>query len=539
MRRGLIVLAAVFAAIVLFQTGAGVYRADFDAIGGDEAAHFVTGLLVHDYVSGSLGAPPIPFAERFYLHYPKVAFGIWPPLFHVLEGAWFLLFGPSRLTAMLLVAFLSAAMAWVLYRESESRLGVEWAAVAVAMTLLTPLTYAMNSFFGADALVSLLMFGAAVAWSRYVTSGLARHSAAFGLLAGLAILSKYNALALALLPPLSALLVRRGSMLRQRSFWLPLPIVLAVAGPWYLFSWNMVRYAADMGEVEVSALASTGEYLTVMVERFGIAILLVAGLGWARALVRNGPEHARDSVMGAFVAALLIFHSVIYPFAQDRYLFAAVPATALLCAGTLRWLAGAMEARRRPVAAVAALAIVAPGAWAPGGPAAPDLGPLSEVAASMRAQLLDRPGQHVLISSSGVGEGAFVAAVAVGEPRPGTQVLRGSKVLSSSTWMNAGYRLLYDDPEELERRLDELRVTTIVLDSDPQRPHHPHQSLLSWMLLSGGGPWKLVRTFETKAPQGRERFTRIYRRAAPYRFPAQPVEVDMRYSLGRSIRASR
>lgn len=537
MRRSLIALVAVFAAIICYQAGAGVYRADFDAIGGDEAAHFVTGLLVHDYVSGALGTPPVPFAERFYLHYPKVAFGIWPPLFHVLEGGWFLLFGPSRLTAMLLVALLSACMAWVLYREGDARHGPVWAAVAVAIVVLTPLTFAMNSFFGADALVSLLMFSATVAWSRYLASGLARHSATFGLLAALAILTKYNALALALVPPLSVLFLWRVSLLRARSFWLPLPMVLAVAGPWYALSWKMVRYAADMGEVPVSAAASTGEYLTMMLERFGIPILSVAALGLVWAIRgAGGEQQARSVAMGAFIAALLIFHSVIYPFAQDRYLYAAVPATALLCVNGLRWLSAAVEYRQRRVAAVAALAIAVPGSWTPSGLVTVS-GPLSEVAASMRERL-GVPGQHVLIASSGVGEGAFVAAVAVGERRPQTQILRSSKVFSSSSWMNAGYQLLYNDPAAIERRLDELRVTAIVLDGDP-RPQHPHQAQLSWTLLRGGGPWKLESTFRSVAPNGRERITRVFRRAEVYRFPAQPVEVDMRYSLGRSIRASR
>ncbi|MBM3796492.1 MAG: hypothetical protein FJW31_21065 [Acidobacteria bacterium] len=133
----------------------------------------------------------------------------------------------------------------------------------------------------------------------------------------------------------------------------------------------------------------------------------------------------------------------------------------------------------------------------------------------------------------------FIAAVAPGERRPQTRILRGSKVLSSSSLMNFEYRLLHGDSESVERRLDELRVTTIVLDSDPQRAQHPHQSLLSWTLLRGGGPWKLERTFRSKGHRDRDRVTRVYRRSEVYRFPARLLEVDMRYSLGRSIRASR
>ena len=46
----------------------------------DEAAHFATGIMVYDYVTTGIGENPIEFAKSFYVRYPKVAFGQWPPL---------------------------------------------------------------------------------------------------------------------------------------------------------------------------------------------------------------------------------------------------------------------------------------------------------------------------------------------------------------------------------------------------------------------------------------------------------------------------
>ncbi len=83
MRRACLIFSIALAIIVLIQWRGNAYSADFDAVGGDEAAHFVTGLMIRDYAAEALGAPPLEFAERFYLSYPKVAFGIWPPLFHL------------------------------------------------------------------------------------------------------------------------------------------------------------------------------------------------------------------------------------------------------------------------------------------------------------------------------------------------------------------------------------------------------------------------------------------------------------------------
>src|ERR1700680_1452483 len=75
----------LFLAIAL-QYAAGAYRAGFGAY-PDEPAHYVTGLMVRDYILHAVGRPPMRFAENYYLHYPAVAFGHWPPVFYVIQAA--------------------------------------------------------------------------------------------------------------------------------------------------------------------------------------------------------------------------------------------------------------------------------------------------------------------------------------------------------------------------------------------------------------------------------------------------------------------
>jgi hypothetical protein len=38
----------------------------------DEAAHFMNGLLIRDYLTQGLGNNPMHFAEQYYLSYPKL-----------------------------------------------------------------------------------------------------------------------------------------------------------------------------------------------------------------------------------------------------------------------------------------------------------------------------------------------------------------------------------------------------------------------------------------------------------------------------------
>jgi hypothetical protein len=75
---GRLVLVAFAVLIAGLQIYGGAYTAECDAH-PDEAAHFVSSLLVHDYLAQWPWPNPLPWAMDYYLHYPKVAIGQWPP----------------------------------------------------------------------------------------------------------------------------------------------------------------------------------------------------------------------------------------------------------------------------------------------------------------------------------------------------------------------------------------------------------------------------------------------------------------------------
>src|SRR3974390_765905 len=94
--------ARVVMATILRQGRGNAYWSEF---GGypDEPAHYVTGLMIRDYVASGFPGSPVAYAENYYLHYPKVAFGIWGPLLHFTEAAWTLVFPPSRASMLALM----------------------------------------------------------------------------------------------------------------------------------------------------------------------------------------------------------------------------------------------------------------------------------------------------------------------------------------------------------------------------------------------------------------------------------------------------
>src|SRR5215211_7034866 len=80
----LLIALLLLALVIGLQMRAGANHAEF---GGhpDEAAHYVTGLMLRDYVASGLPGNPMAYAKTYYDHYPKVAIGNWPPGFYAIQ----------------------------------------------------------------------------------------------------------------------------------------------------------------------------------------------------------------------------------------------------------------------------------------------------------------------------------------------------------------------------------------------------------------------------------------------------------------------
>jgi len=71
--------ALLWAFAVAVQLWLGAYQVD---LGNhpDESVHFLNALVLRDYLTNSFGTNPVSFASNYYLHYPKIAPLVWPPL---------------------------------------------------------------------------------------------------------------------------------------------------------------------------------------------------------------------------------------------------------------------------------------------------------------------------------------------------------------------------------------------------------------------------------------------------------------------------
>src|ERR1035437_8551310 len=197
----------------------------------DEAAHFVSGLIIYDYLV-AFPRNPVVWAGQYYLHYPKVAIGHWPPGYHALEALWWLILGPSRFTATLLQWTIGVAALSMLYRLVRPFLPLPVTLAILALTIATPVFQQSLEQTMADLLCLL--------WSVLVMHGSVRlvhrqdGTAFFLVVLGLIAAAMTKGTAAFLVPVPAIALLASGQPVRIPIRWLLIGggVVLAAAG-WY------------------------------------------------------------------------------------------------------------------------------------------------------------------------------------------------------------------------------------------------------------------------------------------------------------------
>lgn len=580
----LVACVALLAAVIGLQIATGSYQAEF---GGhpDEAAHYVTGLMVRDYLAAGNFSSPMAFARDYYDHYPKVAFGHWPPVLYAVQAGWMLVFSPIRHSVLLLMALLTGLLAWRVFVTARSELGLPGGVFAACALIALPIVQQYSGMVMAEILLTLLCFHAVEAFGRYLTHQRVRDAAWFGVWASLAILTKQTAVWLALMVPLAVLLTwgcrpagdgiaansagqkyrREPPLMLRWSFWLPAGMVILLCGPWTYLTLEMVRNGWTHPTPTWSfSREAIGFYGATAVQILNWPLLGLAMIGLvARVIIpRIRRRSACDwTVRASAILALLLFHVVMPSALEARYLIPALPMMALLAAGGAAALAEGLPTWLPRVKAASATArdhgwqLEAAGILRVHG--VPTLllcgigavcltsvfavpkkgcGGFAPVAGMLLAgQNADNA--PLVISSDAAGEGMFIAEIAARDARPGRTVIRGSKLMAHSDWMKLSYEVRYDTPTELMSALRELPAPVLVVDQGvPARNRLPHQHLVLAMLAAFPEAWEPLGTFDVE----RDRTVKPGA-VAVYRWRAAPAEASVQGSelahLGRDQRA--
>jgi hypothetical protein len=495
-KTGWLLWLAFWVLALVVQWRGGAWESDF---GGhsDEGAHVVTGLMARDYLAGGFLSEwnPLAYARDYYERFPKVAIGHYPPLFYAVEGIWLLPFR-SPGAVLSLMAALAASGGWLTWRLARERqFGRALPMVLGAVFCLLPLVVTHTALVMSDLLLVILTGLSARSFGRFVETGEARHSWAFGWWAAAAILTKGSGLMLALVPPLTVALTGRWALLKRPALWCGAVPVLLLGLPWMLATRHITAEgmsAMPFGEYLAGAL---GYYPKAAWREFGplgaMAIVAAAGwMLWRRFRGGAGAVDAGEAALWSVVLGLPIFYFAVPSGFDERYLLPMVPAVLILVAD---W---TQKIKDHPAISVGLTLVIFATAWRP----------VEKRHTGADAALALISGEaRVLVIANTASEGALTAAAAFQAPER-LRISRGTKTLAGSDWLGRDYALKFADPAGLQAlfRKDDIDFAVIELPPDDWRKLMPeHQRLLiEWMATQ---PWgKEIGRVECRRKFGRK-----------------------------------
>ena len=517
--------------VLCLQWLSGAYVAGFDGY-YDEPRHYVTGLMLRDYIAGFHLAHPMQFAQNYYLHYPAVAFGHWPPVFYVLQAAWMMFLPVSHASILVLMAILTAATAALIHWCAAGRLSSIEAWMAGLLFVALPVTQMYAAMVMAEMPLALFSVAALIVMVRFLEKATTRVAVALGLAISVAVLAKPSAWALPPTLVLSILLLQDWKRLLSKHVWMAGAIVAVLCVPFSILTLSMVRAGMEGRSITWSrSRAAFSTYVSEFPEVLGIALLVLVLCGLVTKcllpLYQRRPMDPFWAVMAAFIASVLVFHVVVPTTSEPRKILMTVPAVLLFAAGGVQWIATRFRTSRPVVVLLAlglfgALTFTIPHrepSWIPPVAGAvvsrPDLRMPVILVASQQPQ-------GVEIDA----EAAVIAQIASMEPQRLTRyVLRASKLLITGTLSGGPYHSLFETTAEQRSALDQVPVGLLIVHSVAGEPELPHQSLLRAMLKEYSSDWQQVYSATNRS--GREA-TQIFRRtgdiaARPIRFQVQIV----------------
>ncbi|MGJ5818497.1 ArnT family glycosyltransferase [Paludibaculum fermentans] len=531
--------------VILCQWLTGVYGKLLDG-SHDEASHYLTSLLVRDYLAGGLSWHPLRYAENYYLHYPKIALGHWPPVFYLLNGLWLLAFpfGSGSLFALLAVTTAGLTTRIFLYVKRDAP---EWAAWLVGLLFLT-LSPVYSSFIQlmSELVLAWLVLEAWLAFSRWMQAPTIARGVGFSLWSSLALLTKALGAGLAFLPPAALLLASRRNLLLKPSLILSGCLVAAAVAPWYFLAPGArheasghkfagllgvnppARVASDAAEqrglpIHLTELAYRAERslrAVPLLFRWLGPVLLLSLLGiWRSARLGDADALA----VAGLLLAYLVFRFVLVSAAWEPRMLIPLLAPCLCFV----WAGRAYFSFPHASAVLAALLICTGGYNLHAGHR-PVGHPAGEAAAWI-ASSSSAKYPAILVSGSGALEGSITAAVAdCDRQRPSRYVVRASKLLSVSSWASDVYLPKANTEDEVLRSLDSVPIDLVVLS--PLTPRSmPHSVLLDHTVRANPGRFRRVQLRD----QSLEIYEMVRREDAP---PNSAPKIDMfLFGLGRSL----
>jgi len=500
----------------------------------DEAAHYITALMIHDYVANGMGQPPMQFAADYYLHYPKVALGHWPPMFYLLQAGLMFVLGPSTSTSLILVLLTAAMLAAFVSLVVQRELGSLIAGLACgAFFLLLPLTQHYSRMVMSDMPVAAFVFAATWFWAEFMNSGRRAHAIAFALLASAAILTKGNGYALVAVGPVAIVLCRRWDLVLNRNVWLAAFITGALTIPWNVVTRSYIVPTMQYDSGGTFFLRASWFYLQTLATLAGPILPALALVGIGTKIVMAWRKRSVSPIWASLLGMMIgihVLHSLVPAGLEIRYLIASFAALIVFMAtGIVQiadWLRRSVP-RNYSIPALAALVAIVFFSTLFEIPSKPAFG-YDEVAGEL---VNANPSGSVMIVSHPDGEGLLISEVAKRDhKRPGITVVRSTQMCASMDWNGYNYSTLVRNASEAIELLDAIPVEVVVFDR--RKPGHAewkHPEILT-AAVRDSSAWSRLGMYPKVRKRGTVADARIevYRRVGPLPTKVRGLKVDLR-----------
>jgi hypothetical protein len=468
------------------QSGFGAYP--------DEPSHFLSAVLIHDYIRSGMHVRPLDYARQYYLRAPYFAVGYWPPAFYIAEGLWMLALGVSRSSAVLFIGLLTVVGCVMIYRFVAARNGIPMGVAAALFWLWIPSVRLSSGLVMTDIAVAVMCLATALSFARYMEQPGWRYALLTGLLAGTAILTKYTSLFMPVAMIAIVVVERRWDLFRRWETYLIAAACAILAGPWLWWTrgfadTGFATHTVERGLARVLAVA------TSVVQRdigWPYSILALAGVGaaainWRRLDVAQRLLLLHGTALFAFVAISPVD-------AETRYNIPAYIAFVCVIPAGLQFLGAALSINRAVVnwGFVAATLLF----FEVGAARVPSLPrPVTREIAAFVTRLPQNPDSSVLVPTAF--EGPTIAEFSTLESkRPGRILVRPVHLFAQVGWNGDGYRLTANSPEAVETLLDRSFVGIVILSSQAWPPPLRHEEVLRAAVEGNPANWRLIHRWD-------------------------------------------
>lgn len=303
----------------------------------DETQHAFTGVFFMDFFSDRPFSHPMQYVYAYYAKYPALGLSYWPPLFHIVEGVVFLVWGPSivvaRLTVLLFV--LMGCVFWYLLVKELT--DIRTAALSCLLLFLLPSLLLYEKVVMLEAPTLALCIAASYYWIRYLREGSPRLVYGFGLFAGLALDIKFNSVYLALFCLLTVIALRKWQVLRNVHTWGALGVTALLTAPVYVLMGisqgpTILLFLSGSFVKSTDPNSGVTYYLREIPGQVSWVLLLLSVLG--AVLYRRWTDRDTALIFGMWVLSAYITFTLI-GYKEGRYVLSWLPPFAFFGAGIL------------------------------------------------------------------------------------------------------------------------------------------------------------------------------------------------------------